>query len=213
MSENTLTIGDTVRILPYIVTTMSGLSVEGYLSNKLAVVTGFSKDYSWRSRPNLASLRVLEDDDARASTASRPLDQLALVTKGPGFFELGKTHPFSKEELQDQRWAAFVDKANSLDLQHEGFSNAATFLAWIYLNQEPKARHRLTMLVRKDGTLNPGRVEKLFVELKLAIDAWAFECPLEVPEEFKFRRNPVASKQAVNWAEVAKQFEPEALTA
>lgn len=77
---------------------------------------------------------------------------------------------------------------------------------WLYLNQEPRAHQSLKGFVRKDGSLNPNRVRKLFSDMRLRVDDWAYACPIEVPVEFAHRSNPVAHLQQVNWPEVAADF-------
>jgi hypothetical protein len=201
-----LRVGDTVRIKSYSVTTLQSWVIPSSRSGRDAVVLELYRDYAWRPAPNRARLRVMLDAEGDAYTASEPLSNVVLLAKGPGYFELGNTHPFSERELRDQRGADFVARVESLNLEHEGFSNAATFLAWVYLNQQPSARRQLSPLVIKDGTLNPSRVEKLFNSMHLAIDPWALECPMDLPSEFSHYLNPIANKQRPNWNEVAQQF-------
>lgn len=201
-----LRVGDTVRVKPYQVQSMSGLWAESGKSGCTAIVTGFKRDYSWRSRYTHAVLRVLSRDGQSAWQDSEPFDRLELVERGPGHFVLGQTHPFTPDELRHQRWQAFVQKLEHLDLSHQGFCNPATFLAWLYLNQEPAAHAALRGYVRKNGTINPNRVEKLFRQLKLTVDPWAFECPLDMPAEFSKHLNPAARRQRVDWQEVAGTF-------
>jgi hypothetical protein len=206
VETTTIDIGDTVRVMPYTCTTMNGDVVKGFSSNRLAIVTGISKDYAWRSAPNQVDVRILEPGESHAYTDSFKTEKVQLVEKGNGTFVLGQTHPFSPYELERQRWDELVAKAKAAPLEHEGFVNAATFLAWLYLNQEPRAHTNLPGMRRKDGSINPNKVEKLFSTMGLTIDSWAFECPVAIPAEFKNQGNPVAYEQRIDWREVAEQF-------
>lgn len=204
----TFNIGDTVRILPYQVTTMYGYKMEGYGSGQVGKISRLSQDYDWRRAPTHAEVEWLTDNGAEHYSGSYPLGGLEVVAKGDGTFIPGVTLPFSQRELREQRWTAFEAAANAVDWTHEGFSNAASFLAWVYLNQDPRARAQLCAMQRKDGSVNPGKVEKLFGHMGLTIDDWAYACPLDIPNEFltRLNSNPVRNRQCVNWQEVADQF-------
>lgn len=132
-----------------------------------------------------------------------------LVAKGPGRFELGVTHPYSEEELKQQRWDAYVARVHLHDLTHQGYSNSATFLAALYLDQSTAFRAQLPGMWRKDGTVNADKVRKAFGQLGMTIDPWAYECPVEAPEEFQHYHNPIRAKLNVNWDEVAAEFTQE----
>lgn len=206
MEDTLIEIGDTVLIQPYTTQTMSGNSYPGSASNKTGVVIRLSKSYDWMSYCDNGTVRVLAKDDDTAVEELRPLAKLSLVSKGNGTVVLGQTHPFSKQELREQRWDSFVSKVQAVDLQHVGFKNGATFMAWMYLDQEAKVHAALPRLRRKDGTIHPNKLNKLFRQCKFQIDEWAFKCPLDLPEEFKHRPNPVKDRQALDWTEVADQF-------
>lgn len=206
MSETAFNVGDTVTVIPYTVQTMSGLTVESFMSGKTGIILALTKDYEWRTTPNKARIRVVEGDNENAWVTAEPLSNLRLVQQGPGHVALGVTHPWTKKELREQRWNDFVGRALGVNLEHEGFSNPATFLAWMYLDQEATAIRTLKGFVRKDGSINPNRVKKLFSELRLKVDDWAYACPLEVPAEFAHRPNPLARWQALNWQEVSARF-------
>lgn len=204
--EQKIEIGDTVYVTPYKTQSMDGYWSAGYLSGTTGVVTGLRKDYDWRSTPNLALIRVLSEDGKDARSCERKIDGLKLVAKGPGRFELGVTHPFSEEELKKQRWDAYVVRAHLHDLTHQGYSNPATFLAALYLDQSTAFRAQLPDMWRKDGTVNADKVRKAFGQLGMTIDPWAYECPVEAPEEFQHHINPIRAKLNVNWDEVAAEF-------
>lgn len=119
------------------------------------------------------------------------------------------THPYSEEELKQQRWDAYVARVHLHDLTHQGYSNSATFLAALYLDQSTAFRAQLPGMWRKDGTVNADKVRKAFGQLGMTIDPWAYECPVEAPEEFQHYHNPIRAKLNVNWDEVAAEFTQE----
>lgn len=196
--------GDTVRIKDYLVTNLYGQDYPGRYCGKQGVVIKLYEQGRWPLFADV-TLRVMADDLSSAVEALVPSQHLELVERGPGFFKLGQTHPFSEQELSEQRWERYVQACQAAELTHEGFANPATFLAWMYLNQEPSAHHRLCQFVRKDGRINPNKVQKLFSDSKLDVDAWAYEFPVPVPAEFAAKRwgHPIAERLQVNWQEVA----------
>lgn len=200
-------IGDTVRVKPYQAQTMSGLWHEGYKSNVIGQVCSFCKDYDWRSGPNMVRFRALSADSYAAWFDNHSISEVELIKKGNGTFEVGVTQPFSWQELRDQRLAVFEAKLWNVDTTHQGFSNAATFLVHLYLNQDARILAQVHTLRRKDGTINPVRLKKLFFKCRLKVDDWAFEPPLEVPDEFKHWAH--RWRQRVNWHEVADNFKEE----
>lgn len=47
-------------------------------------------------------------------------------------------------------------------------------------------------------------MQKLFHERRLKVDDWCYECPIDVPGEFKHYRVPgLDAELAVNWQEIA----------
>jgi hypothetical protein len=201
-----LRVGDTVRVKPYQTQNMSGHWSEAYLSNRTGVIISLHADYSWRREPTHARIRMPEGDGDGTWNSDAALAQLELVSKGNGTFELGVTHPFSPKELRLQRWADFQARANAADLSHQGYSNRATFLAWMYLNQEPKVHAELPHLWRQDGTINPNKLHGLFARYQMEIDEGAYMCPLETPVDLVGYGNPIRAKLGINWDEVAAEF-------
>lgn len=137
-----------------------------------------------------------------------------LVRKGDGIVVPGVTYPFTEDELRDQRWQAFLARVEAKDVSHQGFSNAATYLAWLYLNNESGfVRYDLPSLRRKDGTVNPNKVRTSFERRGLVVDSWARECPIDIPREFAGRViHGLAGRMAVKWQEVADAFASTAMT-
>lgn len=130
------------------------------------------------------------------------------VAKGNGTVTPGVDYPFTEDELRKQRFDTFVARVRAVDQRHQGYSNAATFLAVLYLrNHSGFMRHILPDLQRKDGTVNPDRLRSMFYSLKLTIDAWAQACPIELPPEFA--RYNIPGMPRVNWDEVAADFKRE----
>lgn len=212
MSENKepavqFEIGDTVYVNPYKTRNMNGELVEGWPSGKTGIILKLTKKYDWQRAPTGVNLRIMSDDGRNAESAWMcPIEHLTLVSKGPGRVELGVTHPFSQDELREQRWEAYVEAAHAADLTHQEFCNQATFMAHLYLDQDTRFRKELPSLWRKDGTVNPDKVRKAFHRLGLQVDPEVFECPVEAPEEFRLRPNPIAGKLNIDWDEVAAEF-------
>jgi hypothetical protein len=206
MTPRWIQIGDTVRCHPYTVQTMSGLRVDGHRSGVEGVVVDMHKTYDWMPHPDMLKLRIFSKDGDSAYTDKHPLNDVDLVTVGPGRFALGITHPYSPSELREQRFQAVVDRWLKHDHRHQGFSNAATYLAWLYLNQEPRWHEQVRLKRRRDGTINPTWARKAFRELGLVVDEWALAPQIEVPTEFKSWLQVRTFRPQVDWDEVAAQF-------
>lgn len=200
-------VGDTVLVSAgFSGENMYGESYIQWAAGRQGVVVRLYPMYPhWGSgSPINAILRVFEDNGLNACNVDVPQDQCSVVVEGPGKVVLGETHPFSPNELRQQRWAAWEARCLAADTRHQGWSNTATFLAHLYLTNEARLVQPIRALRRKDGSINPNRLAKLFHDARLAVDPWALEPPIEVPEEFK---DWVRSKhhQWVNWGEVAAQ--------
>lgn len=201
------TVGDLVRIKPYQVQTMSGLWVEAWDSGKLAIIQGFGSSSDWIYKPiDMADLRLISEGTPEAPilccSSSDLLEGLELVTKGPGRLELGVTHPFSERELKEQRWQAWIAKCLGHDYTHEGWSNTATWCANLALTNDRKAMDRVYALRRKDGSINPDRLAKLFYEAKLSVDPEFFEPVFDPPESWA-KPNCVIKLRQIDWQEIA----------
>lgn len=186
---------------------MSGLRIDAYLSNVEGVVIDFVTRYDWMTEPDEARIRTIGKNDGQAWNVDHRIRELDLVQKGPGRFELGVTHPYAPWELKMERYGHVLQRFMSHDWTHQGFSNAATFLAWLYLSQEEGLVDRLRAMRRVDGTVNENKVAKLFYTARLTIDPWAYEIPFHVPAEFSGWVSRF--KPCVDWREVADQFSEE----
>lgn len=199
-------IGDDVRIKNYVALTMSGISHTGYKSGIIGQVFRLDKDYDWRTEPNKAVIRYLTTGNREAWTTSHPLDSLDLIKKGDGVFETGVTQPFSEKELFDARLNEFDRKIRSTKVDWQGFSNAPTHLAHLYLSNDQKAMQELVLSRRIDGCINPNKVRAIFCANKMEIDDWAHEPVIYIPEEFKPYARRMGWENRVNWSEVAHNF-------
>ncbi|UUZ75473.1 hypothetical protein LP414_27545 [Polaromonas sp. P1(28)-13] len=114
-------------------------------------------------------LRRLKEDGLDIDDQRVHPGHLELVKKGPGAYTPGVSVPFSQRELSDQRTAAFRQKFLDTPVPtHEGFVNAATYLAWLYLNNDSGFMGTVASLRRMDGTINPNKIEKEFKYLQAA---------------------------------------------
>lgn len=112
----------------------------------------------------------------------------------------------SPDELRKERYDQFVSKALAHDTSHQGFTNPATYLAYLYLNNDKDFSTWVKRNVRKNGTVNPSKVEKYF-GARHKVDSWAFECPIGVPAEFnRCVIQGLRAKMSVKWGEVANMF-------
>lgn len=116
----------------------------------------------------------------------------------------GVDYVLTEDEYRQRRYIAFT---NTLSFEYEGWCNAASYLAHLYLNNERTFHNMLPQLRRKDGTINPDKVKKAFHQLKLKIDDWAYECPRECPEEFKTYINQYLRQfNQIDWHAVTAEF-------
>lgn len=196
-----LVAGDNVRIRPYKSTNLYGDSITPSDSGREGQIVKIYCKYDWYSIPDMAMVRMLTGDDAWVT--SRPLGGLDLISKGQGFHEVGVTHPFSERELRQQRLSAFDARIKSFRGDYNGWSNAATEIAFILLNNDSAAMHLVNAVRRRDGTVNPTKVARIFADRKLLVDEWAFEPALEVPAEFTSLIHSMGWRQKINWDELA----------
>lgn len=140
------------------------------------------------------------------SASESHYELVSLVSKGNGQARPGIEYQLSESELRQDRWLSYLKKLDleHRDFSHQGWSNAATWMANQYLTNEPGAMRQIPAMIRKDGTINPNKIEKLFKSTRLKLDSWVFEPPIEPPSEFAGWRIPgLASRTAVNWQEIA----------
>lgn len=210
----TLEAGDVVRITTYMVGLLAtgGPWHDATVEGKEFIVTHryqrpTDPAHVWR-----LCLRRLHNDPNGAprsiivQTYDDGLNAMELVRKGRGVAIPGEDYELTEGEKKELRWRAFEQKLLGIDWSYNGYSNAATYLAALYLRNE-RAWHdtKLPSLRRKDGSLNPNRVEKAFTDLGLKVDDWAFGFPIDIPTEFaNYALGRYRPK--VNWQEVADEF-------
>ena len=197
----TIDIGDTVRILPRYHSSVrcQGHTEKDSSSDQIGIVV---RKHEYHSHELL--VRYLPFGNYSSWLTAVPLKGLSLLAKGDGeakwFFE-------GRGEAMDRQRAEHQAKLDACDVSHQGFSNAATFLACLYINNDARALAEVQSFQRKDGTVNPNKVNKLFHRRGFVIDAWAYESPIKTPEalegvQFRLRSN-------INWQEVANEFKRE----
>lgn len=198
----TIEIGDTVRILPRYVESArcQGQSLLTRESGHIGFVVDSVVSHGTRK----LIVRYLPEDAYDASFVTLFPYCLRLIAKGDGSSE-----PFvlSPREVYLNRLYEHQAKLAACDVSHQGFSNAATFLAVLYLKNDAKALAEVIALQRKDGTVNPDKLNKLFYRNGFTIDAWAYESPIKTPEalegvQFRLRNS-------IDWQEVANEFKRE----
>lgn len=134
---------------------------------------------------------------------------LRLISKGRGVFEVGVDRPLSNSELQHQRSTELVSRIRLHDYSYEGFDNAATFLAHMYLNNESGFHKWVKANRRKDGTVNAGKVQREWFRQCFEIDSWAYEIPVHHEEGYDYLHfvTEIHMKKArINWNQVAERF-------
>jgi hypothetical protein len=213
---NEIETGDNVRIKDFEVQSQLYPHIRGnsYLSGLEGQVVCLHKAYDWMSTPDEAKVRVYIHDKGIRPTAWEVcvnLCHIEITSKGNGTFKVGETCPYSEQELFDQRLAAFdlkVLKAKA-SVDANGFCNMATHLAQLYIVNDQAALREARSQRRKDGTINPDKVKKIFYRHRLQVDDWAFEPPIEIPHEFK----PFVLRQGwgfdIDWKEVADNIPQE----
>lgn len=219
MNEVAVQPGDSVRVLKHVTAPIlypfdhyTVAESDGW------VVVSLNKGKASGITMSLSLVKMMDNGEHRHTSVD--LAHVELVEKGEGRFIPGKSVPFSLTELKKQRFDKFRRELamairQKLEQGFEGYSNAATHLAALYLRQEPKwVNSWAPAMRRQDGRINPKKVRKAFKDLNLKVDDWAYECPIEIPDEFKVGWYDVEIRQwlgafRVNWEEVADEFAQE----
>jgi hypothetical protein len=115
-----------------------------------------------------------------------------LVHMGDGTVVPGRDYEFTKLELAQAKFS-------TMDHRYQDYTNAATFLAALYLRTDNRHHHAVLAMVKADGRINPERLKNYFYRSGLTIDDWATYAE-GLPERLEFR-------QVINWPEVAQEFE------
>lgn len=128
---------------------------------------------------------------------------LELIERGKSIVP-GIDYPMTDSEWNDVILEDLAWKYDRLNFRHQGFSNYPTFLAHLYLNNESSFVNNVQHLWRKDGTINPDKIQKEFNRLKLKIEPEAFYIPMDFPSTHAYLESRWAPR--VNWKEVADCF-------
>lgn len=117
---------------------------------------------------------------------------LEVLEAGDGTVTPGSSYPLSQLEIHEQRFAA-------LDKKHQGYANFPTFLAFMHLDQEQRHVAEIRRMVRKDGTINPRRLETYYDRnCKPGVDR-ELHYPSGFPERSEFY-------MPIDWQELAGEF-------
>jgi hypothetical protein len=119
-------------------------------------------------------------------------ERVELVHPGDGTVLPGRDYEFTQLELAQARF-------NAMDHTYQGYTNAATFLAALYLRADAPHHNAVLGMVKANGRINPQRLENYFRRSKLVIDEWA-QYAQGLPKRIEFCL-------CVNWQEVATEFE------
>jgi len=186
---------------------MRGDCIEIWASRRIGWIDGVVPgEYSWSGSkyrvvilPNIQSWNHQSD-----SIEYVPIDTVSLLAKGDGKRPVpGLTYPFLPVQLRDIAYFEWDWLMRHTDHRHNGFDNLATHLAWLYLNNESKALQAVRRQYRKDGSVNPNKVAKIFKEHGLKIDDWALEPQIDPPAGIRVWDK---HRPHVNWEQVAYEF-------
>lgn len=119
-------------------------------------------------------------------------ERVDLVDLGDGHVIAGRDYELNQLELARARFA-------QMDLTYQDYTNAATFLAALYLRADAVHHRAVLGMVKANGRINPTRLANYFAKSGLRIDDWAHYAE-GMPQREEFRLT-------VNWAEVAQEFE------
>ena len=198
-------IGDVVSVAEY--RSNPGMNGSTWLEPSIArvVILSVGKKYQWQRNNEYATVREIQapsDEYAHSNTRwGVSLEHVSLVAKGSGSVTPGVDYEFTPEELRQQRFEAYKAKLAAVDQSHEGWTNAATWMAHLYLTQESAFHGWLKQNRRKDGTVNVNKLRKLFSQSGIKLDAWVLEAPIDPPAEFVGYAHPYMPR--VNWEELA----------
>lgn len=214
MDDPIIEVGDIVRIKSYKTCAMDGTLSEGRYQHKIGFIesTRYLYKCEWESRKELVvqfPLPETEKWQLKECCVFRA-DGVKLIEKsrrGPGVLPIaGIDYEIPRSW---DKWITFFEwewNFKKTDQTFEGFSNAATYLAWLYLNNDKRALDLLISWRRKDGTINANKVRKAFYERGNKIDDWALELPIDVPAPIKDWAYTDKYKPRVDWKEVAYEF-------
>ena len=212
MSAPDFAVGDTVRIIEH--KTAPCLYPDRVYTVEASggwVIDQINLGRAWPYGGWRANLSKFVEGDYDYKWQNVSSQQMELVKKGDGTFIPGVTLPPTPKLIWDARVAELQKRwEDSPTPTHEGFCNAATWQTVLWLNQDPRTERRIPGMRRKDGTVNPSKMEKLFRELKLQLEDWVRLPHIEIPEDMKrvYLHN-WQKRLGVNWEEVAGEFAAE----
>ena len=174
-----------------------------WLETSGGVVISLRKQYDWQHEATLATIRNVDPEVFCAEHDIKISGVEAVLQVGTGEVIPGITYQFSKHELYEQRMRVLEAEFTTIDWTYQGWSNAMTFLANAYLQQEPRAHAWIAQAKRRNGSINPNKIAKIFSDLKLSVDSWSNQYPV-VSEEMlavKWLKWP-----RINWQEIADEW-------
>lgn len=207
--------GDKVRILPH----ETGPSYYPHIryqhpaSGEIHVVEAMPPHTPWGSgyySDATATLRYLTDDGGHSWHFVHP-SHLEVTEQGSGSFVPGVSLPFSERELSQQRWESYLERLRVALVEEfrvgtNGFTNPATFLAALAIDNDPDALRFARGKRRADGSLNPCWARRAFKMTRTVIPEWALAPLVDVPGEFASRRIPEELRRGVLWTSVAEHL-------
>lgn len=211
MSEKSevIEIGDLVKVRDFksLSRRCQGQYEDSWMSGKEGLVMSIGPlwNYDWcKHYRDAASILFCPADNYGDAWESKvAIENLILLKKGNGRYpRMGFEYPIPPAierlcRLYDWDW-----KMRHHDHSHEGFSNAATYLAWVYIKNDQRCLSAVVSQRRKNGTINPDKVRKIFYQHNLRVDDWAFNYPIDLPELLNHSLI-TRWKPKVNWLEVA----------
>ncbi|MBC8737226.1 hypothetical protein F6X40_10445 [Paraburkholderia sp. UCT31] len=120
-----------------------------------------------------------------------PLRSLEVLTVGDGTVMPRRDYVLSKREIYDARFA-------KMDHRIEGWTNAATFIAHLYLRNSHIHYEAMRAFRRAGGSINPARIKSYFYRNAIQIDDWA-KFPEGFPRYDHYRYQ-------IDWNSIAGEF-------
>lgn len=166
-----------------------------YAGREAVVVENFTEGRGIWETP-MVRLRLVKPENEREPSRNYLVskrEHVQVLTVGDGTLLPGADYELCRKEKLD---AAFAEH----DSTFEGYSNMPTFVAALYLRQDPKHQREVFRMVRQNGSINADRLRTYFyrhVEYANMQDvAW---WPDGFPEWSEYRF-------VVNWQEIADDF-------
>lgn len=204
--------GDRLKVKPYKTQSMNGEWWDGYMVGRECWVIGFGRSYNRKCKPNTPlsgfdeAQVVYMPEHGKECYTWVDIELLELVEVGKGRPPLiGIDTPLPEYYVEHTPVEDWLYRFRNFNQTYEGFTNAATYLADLSLRNDRIAMCSLPHLRRKDGSINPSKIAKLFSQRKLSVDEWALELPID-PLEGWVNSWLTRFKPKINWVEVAHNF-------